>query len=72
MNIYDKVKVACAEKGTNVSALEAKLGFPHSSISKWKYHRPGFDKVVAVSDELGKPIDYFRDCEYEEDEAGEE
>lgn len=59
MSIYENVKFACKEKGISISELEAKLGFARSSIYKWNASIPGVDKVKAVADELGKPIEYF-------------
>lgn len=59
MSLYGHVKEACKEKGTSVLALETKLNFPRSSISKWDFHRPSVDKLKAVADELNKTMDYF-------------
>ena len=59
MSIYKNVKSACSEAGITISALEAKLGFPRSSICKWDVNTPGVDKVKAVAEELKKPIEYF-------------
>lgn len=59
MAIYDKVKVACKEKGITVSALEERLNFARSSIYKWNAHKPSADKLMAVAKELDKPISYF-------------
>ena len=59
MAIYANVKKACAEKGITVYALENKLNFPRSSICKWDTNTPGVDKVKAVADYFGVPIEYF-------------
>lgn len=59
MEIYEKVKEACIEKGISVSALEQKLGFARSSICKWNTNTPGVDKVKAVAEALEKPMEYF-------------
>lgn len=59
MSIYANVKRACTEKNISVLALEEKLGFSRSSICKWDKSVPGADKLKAVSDELGKPMEYF-------------
>ena len=39
--------------------LEESLGFARSSIYKWNISTTGVDKVKAVADKLGKPIEYF-------------
>lgn len=59
MDIYSKVRSACAEKGITVLALEQQLGFPRSSIAKWNMHIPSITKVSAVAKALDKPIEYF-------------
>lgn len=59
MSIYKNVKNACSEAGITIAALEAKLGFPRSSICKWDVNTPGVDKVKAVAEELKKPIEFF-------------
>lgn len=59
MSIYKNVKNACSEAGISITALEAKLGFPRSSICKWDVNTPGVDKVKAVAEELKKPIEFF-------------
>ena len=50
MSIYKNVKNACSEAGITITALEAKLGFPRSSICKWDVNTPGVDKVKAVAE----------------------
>lgn len=59
MPIYENVKAACKEKGISVMELEEALGFARSSIYKWNTNTPGVDKVKAVAEKLGKPIEYF-------------
>ena len=59
MSIYKNEKNACSESGITITALEAKLGFPRSSICKWDVNTPGVDKVKAVAEELKKPIEFF-------------
>ena len=59
MPIYENVKAACKEKGISVLELEESLGFARSSIYIWNISTPGVDKVKAVADKLGKPIEYF-------------
>lgn len=59
MSIYENVKAACKEKGISIMELEEALGFARSSIYKWNTNTPGVDKVKAVAEKLGKPIEYF-------------
>lgn len=60
MSLYGNVKKACYEKGISIKALEEKLDFPRSSICKWDVNTPGIDKVKAVADYFGVPIEYLR------------
>ena len=59
MEIYDKVKAACKEKGITVNSLEKMLGFSRSSIYKWNSHNPSVEKLMAVAKKLEKPIEHF-------------
>ena len=59
MSLYGNVKKACYEKGISIKALEEKLDFPRSSICKWDVNTPGIDKVKAVADYFGVPIEYY-------------
>lgn len=59
MAIYEKVKFACKEKGISVSELENDLGFSRSTVYKWDTNIPSVEKVKAVAEKLGKPIEYF-------------
>ena len=55
--IYENIKRMCSMRGTNISELERKLGFPRSSICKWDLHSPRLDKVILVAEALGVSID---------------
>lgn len=57
MGLYENVKKACAEKGISIHALEQKLEFPKSSLSKWDKNIPSVAKVTRVAKELGVSID---------------
>ena len=53
MNIYDRIKVLCKNKGISVRELEEKMGFSYGLISKWPNHMPAYDKLVKVASFLG-------------------
>lgn len=55
--LYDNVKKLCEEKGVSILSLEKALGFPRSSICKWKENEPGIRKVQKVADYLGVSIE---------------
>lgn len=55
--LYDNIKSICKEKGISIVALERKLKFARSSISKWNENEPGIRKVQKVAEFLGVPIE---------------
>jgi transcriptional regulator with XRE-family HTH domain len=59
--LYKLVKELCLKKGIPVNELEINLGFSRGSICKWGESRPSIDRVVAVAEYFGVPIDYFLD-----------
>lgn len=56
-DLYNNVKALCKENGVSVVKMESDLGFPQSSIRKWKKSEPGIWKVKKVADYLGVRID---------------
>ena len=61
MSIVNNVRIACANKGTNIFSLESSLNFPRGSIYKWDTHVPSIGKVVLVADALGVSLDSLVD-----------
>lgn len=57
--LYEKTKAVAKEKGISIAELEKKCNFSQGSICKWNEVKPAFDKVVAVADYLGVPIEEF-------------
>lgn len=57
--IYVKVQELCTQKGISIYRLEKDLGFPNSSINKWKTSNPTVDKLKKVADYFEVPLEYF-------------
>lgn len=51
-----EIKQLCDEQGITVAQLEKMLGWSRS-IYKWDTNRPNIDKVVAVANYFGVPIE---------------
>lgn len=64
MDIYERIKLAAASKGYSINRLEQELGFPRSSIAKFKTNNPSTDKIVKIADLLGVSVDSLarEDC----------
>lgn len=59
MDIVERIKLQCKEKGTSMCALEKKLGFGNGNIRRWNTQTPGSDKIIAVANALEISIDYL-------------
>lgn len=57
--IFKKIKMICAERNISVYKLEKDLGFSPASICKWEKSIPSADKLKAVADYFGVPMEYF-------------
>ena len=63
MNIYEKVKECCKEKGISIRALEKEVGLGNGAISHWRNNNPTLQNLVKVADVLGKSVEDFLDSE---------
>lgn len=55
--MVEKIKKLCEEHGTNIYQLEKKANLQKGYIYKWNTVSPSVDKVKAVADALGEPIE---------------
>ena len=58
---FSKLDETLKNRNMTVKDLETKLGFTNGTIYAWKTRGciPRTDRLIAVSRELGKPIEYF-------------
>lgn len=59
MDIVQRIKTKCKEKGTNISNLEKNLGIGNGNIRRWNIQNPGSDKVIEVAKALNVSIDWL-------------
>lgn len=65
MTTYEKIRLLCEKEGFPISSIGQKI--PHlkvdkSAVSGWKKGaRPRPDKIKAISDYFGVPVDYLQD-----------
>ena len=59
MNIVDKIKGLCFQKGVSVSKLEKDLEFGNGAISKWNTTSPPIKRVMAVAEYFGVSTGYL-------------
>lgn len=58
---YKKLEKLVKAQGISYYFLSKELGFPTSFFSEWKKGKmmPKIDKLKAISDYFGVPIEYF-------------
>ena len=59
MNIRDRVKQICSERGVSLNAVEKACGFSAGSISHWDTKIPSVDRVAKVADYFDISMDYL-------------
>ena len=59
MQIVERIKKRCKEKGTTMGTLEKELGFANGSIRRWDERVPGIDRVSELANRLEVTIDWL-------------
>lgn len=59
MDIVDRIKQKCAEKGTTMGTLEKELGFANGTIRRWNERVPGADRVLTLANRLEISVDWL-------------
>lgn len=57
--IYEKVKKLCDERGISIRMLEQNTGIKNGTIGGWREHQPTLNRLQAVADYFGVPLEYF-------------
>lgn len=52
LNLYDRIRTECKNKGLSIRKLEQMTGLANGSISKWKTSEPSADSLQKVADVL--------------------
>lgn len=66
MDIYERLKFLCNEKGVSVSKMEIDNGFPKGNSNKWRKSVPSADKLLKLSEYFGVSTDYILTGEQDE------
>jgi len=60
MEIYEKIKELCNDKGLSIRELEAKSGLGNATIDKWKEKsKPSMKTLQKIADALDVSVDYL-------------
>lgn len=59
MEIVERIKALCKEKGTTMGTLEKELGLGNGSIRRWDEKTPGADKILLIANRLEVTTDWL-------------
>lgn len=59
MNVYERIRQLCKEKGVSVRQMEIDNGMIRGKASKWKTYTPKADALLALSEYFGVSTDYI-------------
>ena len=59
MEIVERIKELCRQKGTTMGTLEKELGLGNGSIRRWDEKTPGADKILLIADRLEVSTDWL-------------
>ena len=59
MNLYDRVKDLCNERGISIRQLEIRLGIGNGIIARWKTSIPNSERLDKVAEFFGVSTDYL-------------
>ncbi len=59
MNLKEKVKMLCEERGISVYKMEKALGIANGSVKHWDTSMPSGDKILALSRYFNVNPEYF-------------
>ena len=59
MQMVERIKKICKQKGTNISNLEKELGFGNGNIRRWDERVPSVERVYILAKRLSVSVDYL-------------
>ncbi len=59
MQIVERIKEICKQKGTTMGTLEKELGLGNGSIRRWDTKTPGADKILLIANRLEVSTDWL-------------
>ncbi len=63
MNLYEKVKSLCDERGISIRKLEIELGIGNGIIGRWKHSKPNAERIKSVADYFNVSVNSLLDDE---------
>lgn len=59
MQIVERIKKKCSEKGTTMGTLEKELGFANGTIRRWDEKIPSLDRVYKLANRLDITLEWL-------------
>lgn len=59
MDLFDRIKLLCKQRGISISKLEEKLSFPRGYLYTLKKKVPGVDRLKSIADFFDVSTDYL-------------
>ena len=59
MEIVERIKLKCKEKGTSMGALEKEFGFGNGNIRRWDERMPGADRMYIIANRLDVTVEWL-------------
>ena len=59
MQIVERIKTRCKEKGTTMGTLEKELGFGNGTIRRWDERMPSADKALIIANRLEVTVEWL-------------
>lgn len=59
MQIVERIKNKCAEKGTTMGTLEKELGFANGTIRRWDEKKPSLDRAYKLANRLDITLEWL-------------
>ncbi len=57
--MYERIKELCKNRGITLKELETAVGVGNRTIYRWDQNSPSIEKVCAVAEYFGVPVDYI-------------
>ena len=64
MELLEKIKILCQQKGVSLAQFERDCGFSKNSVVKWDKSTPSGDKVLRTAQYFGVSSDYILGNEF--------
>ena len=70
MNLYERIKKLCDNRGVAPTVVERELGFGRGYIGKLRNIKPSADRLNKIADYFGVPYAYLTDVDESEHHDG--